>query len=158
MIEVYGLLFCSVIGTIGHFIYELSNKNKIIGYLFSTNESTWEHLKLGITPILMFSIVEILVLKNPNVIVNTCFKIITFTIFTITLYYVSKHILKKNIIILDLAIFYFSLAIAHLVSLKLLHNTYSIFTYLCSITLIALMFYAYKHFYKFKPNNFLFKY
>ena len=48
LIEIYGLLFEVFLGTIGHFLYDLSNKNSIIGFLFSRNESIWEHMKLGI--------------------------------------------------------------------------------------------------------------
>ena len=35
MIEIYGLVFSCVVGTIGHFLFDLSNKNKIVGFLFA---------------------------------------------------------------------------------------------------------------------------
>ena len=38
MIEIFGLLFSSLLGTIGHFLYNLTNKNKIVGLLFAQNE------------------------------------------------------------------------------------------------------------------------
>ena len=49
-----GFLFVSIFGALSHFFYEWSGKNKIVGFLFPANESTWEHLKLAIFPTLLF--------------------------------------------------------------------------------------------------------
>ena len=59
IIELLGFVFAIIVGTVGHFLYEKSNYNKVIGFLFSKNESTWEHMKLGITPIILWTIVEL---------------------------------------------------------------------------------------------------
>ena len=32
------------IGTVGHFLYDLSGKNTFVGYFAPVNESVWEHL------------------------------------------------------------------------------------------------------------------
>ena len=66
IIEIFGLLFSMILGTIGHFLYDLANKNKIIGFLFSKDESLIEHLKLGVTPILMWTIVELFTFNLNN--------------------------------------------------------------------------------------------
>ena len=158
MLEIYGLIFSIIIGTVGHFLYEISNNNKIIGYLFSTNESTWEHLKLGITPIIFWSLIEFILNKNPNIFVNVCLKIIIFCSTLIILYYTYKHILKKNILFFDISIFYLSLAISYLINNKFLsENNYSITIYIISFIFIAIIQYAYLNYSKNPPNNFLFK-
>lgn len=158
MLEIYGLIFSIIIGTVGHFLYEISNNNKIIGYLFSTNESTWEHLKLGITPIIFWSLIEFILTKNPNIFVNVCLKIIIFCITVIILYYTYKHILKKNILLFDISIFYLSLAISYLINNKfLLENNYSITIYFLSFVFLTIIQYAYLNYSKNPPNNFLFK-
>ena len=58
--EVIGLVFSIIIGTIGHFLYDWSNRNSLFGFLFAKNESTWEHIKLGVTPIMLWTIIELL--------------------------------------------------------------------------------------------------
>lgn len=157
MIEIYGLLFSILIGTIGHFLYDLSNKNELIGLFFSKNESTWEHVKLGITPIAIWSIIEIIILKNPNIIINTALKIIVFSLSIIILYYGYKKVLKKNILIIDILVFYISLAITYLVGINNLNTSYVWYLYIPAIIFIISVIYAYKNFSKNPPNSFIFK-
>jgi len=38
------------LGSLAHFLYDLSNDNKILGLFTAVNESTWEHVKIAITP------------------------------------------------------------------------------------------------------------
>lgn len=157
MIEIYGLIFSIIIGTIGHFLFELSNKNKTIGFLFAQNESTWEHIKLGITPIIIWSIIELFVLKNPNIIINTSLKIIVFSLSIIILYYGYKKLLIKNIFILDILVFYISLSTAYLVGINNLNNIYIWYLYIPAIVFLGSIIYAYLNFSKNPPNSFLFK-
>lgn len=157
MIEIYGLIFSCIIGTIGHFLFDLSNKNKIIGFLFAQNESTWEHIKLGITPIIFWGVIELIILKNPNIIINTAFKIIIFSLSIIILYYGYKKILIKNIFILDILVFYISLAVAYLFGINNLNITYIWYLYIPTIIFLGSLIYAYTNFSKNPPNSFLFK-
>ena len=157
MLEIYGLIFTCILGTIGHFLYKLTNKNQIMGFLFATNESTWEHLKLGITPIIIWSIIELLINFNTNIIINTTLKIITFTTLIISIYYLYRHLVKKNIVIIDIAIFYFSTAFAYLVGAKLNNVQYPLIFYFISLIFYILLYFCYKRFTKNPPNNFLFK-
>lgn len=46
------ILFC--IGSMMHFIYELSGENILIGALAPINESVWEHLKMMPIPIILW--------------------------------------------------------------------------------------------------------
>lgn len=157
MIEIYGLIFSIIIGTIGHFLYELTNHNKIIGFFFSQNESTWEHIKLGITPIIIWSIIELIILRNPNIIINTTLKVIVFTLSIIILYYGYKKLLIKNIFIIDIIVFYISLSLSYLVGINLLHNSYVWYLYIPAIIFLISLCYGYKNFSKNPPNSFLFK-
>ena len=67
LIEFFGFLFNIILGTIGHFLYDWSNNNKIIGFFFATDESIWQHLKLGITPVLLWIIIELLTSNLNNI-------------------------------------------------------------------------------------------
>lgn len=44
----------SVVGTLFHFLYDWSNHNKIVGLFAAVNESTWEHIKIALTPTMEF--------------------------------------------------------------------------------------------------------
>lgn len=157
MIEIFGLLFSSLLGTIGHFLYNLTNKNKIVGLLFAQNESTWEHIKLGITPIIIWSVIEVIIIKNPNIFINTVIKIIVFALAIIILYYGYKKLLKKNILFLDILTFYISLSIAYLVGINNFSYNYNWYIYIFAIIFYIALIYAYKNFSKNPPNSFLFK-
>ena len=42
-----------VLGTLFHFVYGFTGENRIVGYFFPINESTWEHMKLVYFPMLL---------------------------------------------------------------------------------------------------------
>lgn len=56
--EIAGLLFTLIFGTLLHFFYQWSGNLWQVGILTPVNESSWEHLKLLFTPLLLFSIAE----------------------------------------------------------------------------------------------------
>ncbi len=49
-----GALFTLVLGTVGHFFYEWSGGNPVIGLFFPVNESVWEHMKLVLFPTALY--------------------------------------------------------------------------------------------------------
>lgn len=122
IIELLGFVFAIMVGTVGHFLYEKSNYNKVIGFLFSKNESTWEHMKLGITPIILWTIIELFTYNFNNLFFAKFVSIITFSLSLYILYYGYKKIVKRNILFLDILVFYISLFLATVVSINILMN------------------------------------
>ena len=57
IIYITGYIAVAILGTLLHFVYEWSGSNMIVGLFSSTNESTWEHMKLAFYPMLIFSII-----------------------------------------------------------------------------------------------------
>ena len=158
LIEILGLLFAIIIGTIGHFLYEWLDYNKFIGFFFSKNENTWEHMKLGITPILLWTIIELFTGKFDNLFFAKFVSIITFSVVLMILYYGSKKIFKKNILFLDILIFYISLGLSSLVSIKLLIKSYLGFLLnLFGLIGLGFVLWLYKKFNKNTPNWFIFR-
>lgn len=158
LLEIIGLVFVIILGTIGHFLYEWSGYNKLIGFFFAKNENTWEHIKLGITPIILWTILEFLTFNYKNLFFSKFLSIIAFSITLMILYYGSKKILKKNILFIDILIFYISLGVASIVSLKLLLNNYLGFILnLFGFIGICFVLWLYYKFYKNTPNWFIFK-
>lgn len=158
IIEILGLVFSIIVGTLGHFLYEWSGYNKVIGFLFARDETTWEHMKLGITPIILWTIVELLTFNFNNLFFSKFSSIVAFSVSLMVLYYGYKKLLKKNILFLDILIFYISLGISSIVSINLLMNTsFGILLNLFSFIGICFVVYLYKKFDKNTPNWFIFK-
>lgn len=57
IVYVIGYIVVTILGTLLHFVYEWSNRNRIVGLFSAVNESTWEHMKLAFFPMLLFSLV-----------------------------------------------------------------------------------------------------
>lgn len=65
-ISVFVIMGLSILS---HFMYEWSN-NFIFSILFPVNESIWEHMKLIVTPVLIFSFIEYFIYKKKDIILN----------------------------------------------------------------------------------------
>lgn len=52
------IIVISVLGTLAHFLYEISHHNKITGLFTAVNESTWEHIKIALTPTILWSLLD----------------------------------------------------------------------------------------------------
>lgn len=158
IIELLGFVFAIIVGTIGHFLYEKSNYNKVIGFLFSKNESTWEHMKLGITPIILWTIIELFTYNFNNLFFAKFVSIITFSLSLYILYYGYKKLIKRNILFLDILIFYISLFLATVVSINILMNMgYGVLLNFLGFVGIIFILYLYKKFSKDKFDLSIFK-
>lgn len=125
MVQLYGFIFTSILGTIGHYLYKFTNNDKIIGFLFSKSESLYQHLKLGYTPILLWMIVEnFKVLNNQNLIAIKGVSLLIFTSVIAIPYFIFNKVLKKNIKFINLFSFYFGLFISYLSTFLLLNSIY----------------------------------
>lgn len=62
--EITGFIFTNILGTLLHFVYELSGNNKFIALFSPVNESPWEHLKMIFFPFFLFTIFLSIKLKN----------------------------------------------------------------------------------------------
>ena len=58
MIEILGIFFTVVIGILLHFTYEWSGRSLLVSFLAPVNESLFEHLKLLVTPYLLWTMAE----------------------------------------------------------------------------------------------------
>ena len=52
------IIFTSVMGTLLHFAYDLSNQSAFFALFSAINESVWEHMKLLFFPMLVFAWIE----------------------------------------------------------------------------------------------------
>ncbi len=56
--EIIGVFSIFILGCLWHFLYESLGENIFLGLIAPVNESMWEHWKLGLYPILIYSAIE----------------------------------------------------------------------------------------------------
>ena len=53
-----GFIVISIVGTLLHFLYEISGHNKVALLFAAVNESTWEHIKIALTPTFLWGLLD----------------------------------------------------------------------------------------------------
>lgn len=116
--QILGIFFTIILGTILHFTYDLTNQNIIVGFFSPINESTWEHLKMIITPMILFAIFEYFIFgKNiENFFSVRALSILLGMFLIVSLFYTYSGILGKNFLILDILIFIISIIFSYILS------------------------------------------
>lgn len=116
--NILAFFFIGILGTLGHFLYEWTGENAIVGMFFPTNESVWEHLKLIFFPTVIYSIIKYLTLneKPDNYIPATAIGIFFGIFIIIAVYYITNGVLGFNADFINIGSYY--VAIIALLSKK----------------------------------------
>lgn len=103
------------LGTLAHFLYDLSHENKILGLFTAVNESTWEHVKIAITPTLIWSLVDgFFYGSNPNYFTAKLTSLAILAFFIPLIFYSYTRFSKKPLLPLDILIFLTAIVLAQL--------------------------------------------
>jgi len=144
--EILGIIFISILGSLFHFLFELSNYNIIVATFAAVNESIWEHLKLAFFPLLIFSAIEYLFVKETanNFIIGKAAAGYLMPLVIVIIFYSYTALLDTNLLIFDIVSFFIAVIIGQLVSLKILlspqySKTYIIISWMALI-ILALIF------------------
>ena len=104
---ILSIIIISVVGTIAHFIYELSDHNKVVGLFGAVNESTWEHIKIALTATILWSLVDgFMYGTNPNYFLAKLLSLLTIIFLMPALFYGYQFLFKKDYAIINILIFY----------------------------------------------------
>ena len=76
-----GYVFTSALGTLLHFLYDLTGESVAVSFFSAVNESTWEHMKIAFWPMFIFAIIQSFYFKDRNDYWNIKLKGILFGIF-----------------------------------------------------------------------------
>lgn len=157
-IFIIGFLFISIVGSLLHFTYKLSKENKFVALFSAVNESTWEHIKMALSGLYLYSIIDYFFIgDNPNYILSKVTSILTIIVLIPLIFYSYTKITKKPILVIDILSFYLTISISQLlgyivISLNPIPNSLSII-FKC-IFLIIFIFYLSATYYP--PKNKLF--
>lgn len=124
--HIIGFIFTIILGSLLHFTYDISNKNMIVAYFSAINESTWEHLKLLIVPVVLFSILEYFLYgKNiENFIIVKTLSILLGMFIIVVVFYTYTGIIGKNYFLLDISLFILSVFLSYYFSYKMLQTKF----------------------------------
>ena len=140
--NILAFIIIGAFGTLGHFLYEWTGENHIIGMFFPVNESTWEHLKLLFFPTLIYSLIEYF--KNKEAFQNyfpaLLLSVYKGMIIIITLFYTVKGILGFNVDFINILIYYIGVGCTIIQKNKILNSEKfaSKNAFIISLTFLAL--------------------
>lgn len=105
--HIAGVVFTFIFGSLIHFVYEFSDKNRLAAVFGSVNESTWEHLKMLFWPMVLFGIFEYFAYgrQHRNFIPAKTLSISIGMFFIISVFYTYTGILGFHLFICDILIF-----------------------------------------------------
>ena len=106
LFTIVGILVVSIIGTLLHFVYEFSKHNKVVGLFSAVNESTWEHIKIALTAMFFWSLIDgALYGALANYFVAKFVSLFAVIVLIPLLFYGYKALLGKDFLFMDVIVF-----------------------------------------------------
>ena len=113
--QLVGFGVTSLLGTVLHFLYDLTGKSLLVAAFSGVNESTWEHMKLLFWPMLLFAVIESFFFREREDF--WCVKlrgILLGLILIPVIFYTYNGIFGKSPDWINIAIFFITAAIAYI--------------------------------------------
>ena len=111
-----GIVLIATIGTLLHFVYEWSHHNKFVAIFAAVNESTWEDIKIAMTPTILWSLYEGYVFgTEPNYLIAKALCLLSIIIIIPILFYSYTAFTKKAILFIDVICFYITITSSQLI-------------------------------------------
>lgn len=153
------IIVICIIGTMGHFMYEISRHNKVVALFAAVNESTWEHIKIALTPMFLMGLIDGFKYGTcSNYFVAKAISLLIIIFLIPIIFYSYSSITKKAILPIDILTFYVTITCAQLAFYKIIkiESLGFIYNYL-SLILIFVIFGFYMSATMLPMKNFLFK-
>ena len=150
-------LVATSIGCLFHFAYELSHRNKIVALFSAVNESTWEHIKIGTSALILVFAAMLFFYPLASVISAAAFALLIFIVLIPALFYPILAVMGRHSIPVSIVEFAFSIFISVLFFDTFVQQEYSQPTVFISSVVLAVIMLSWGLFTFFPPKNFLFK-
>lgn len=153
------IIIICLVGTSLHFLYEVSHHNKYVALFAAVNESTWEHIKIALTPMLLYGLYDGFKYGMlDNYFIAKSMSLLVVIIIIPLIFYTYTKFTKKAILIIDIITFYIAiiggqLTFKYFINLSSLNFIYS---YL-SVILLFIIFGFYMIATLLPFENFIFK-
>ena len=155
----FSIFVVSIIGTASHFLYDFFNHSKLVGVFAAVNESTWEHMKICLTPTIVWSIADFLLYGNNSNYFLAKFISLAVIIFLMpAMFYGYKFLFKKNSVFYNISSFYVVVIVSQLLFFSLVElNVINDLIVILSCIGIFIILFCYFLFTFKPPRIFLFK-
>lgn len=139
-----GVFFTLILGSLSHFFYSWSGENPLAAPFFPVNESTWEHLKLLVSPMFFFSAVEYFVYGKelPGFLPVRVLSLFSGMIVIVAVFYTYTAIAGQHWLWADIGVFVLAVILAYLLSYLLLLKKSAIFAGASVVSIAAGIFIA----------------
>jgi hypothetical protein len=109
-----GFVVIILLGVLFHYIYAWSGRCTIAAIFFPVNESVWEHLKLGLWAIIVFSLFEFHPLRGSvhNYCLAKAAAVIAVTLTILVIFYTYTAVTHHSILFLDILSFVLGVLLA----------------------------------------------
>lgn len=141
-----GIPIIFILGSIFHFLYELTGKLNLVAFIAPINESIWEHTKLALLPMLCWWILWYLIggkklgINRNNWFVATFLATISVPVLITMFYYTYTGGFNIHSLAIDITSFFISVALAQLLGLYVYkHSNFTDKAYVKVIILIVLL-------------------
>lgn len=121
-LALFEFLYVSTVGTIFHFIYDLSGHMFIFALFGAVNESPWEHEKMIVLPWYTWFLIKIFYYKINVTPLEMFLPIFGYIMFINICYYSYTAISKRHLIWIDIPSFYVGIYLGMLMSGLSTHN------------------------------------
>lgn len=120
--QIIGFFFTVILGALLHFVFSWSGESTLVAPIAAVNESTWEHIKLLIVPILIFGLIEYIVYgyNIENFIPIKFVSILIGMLSIVVIFYTYTGIVGDNYLVIDILLFIISVALSYCFSSKYL--------------------------------------
>lgn len=124
-----GIPILFLVGTLFHFIYDLTGNLRLIGYIAPINESVFEHLKLAVFPFIAFYVLYYLFApkqRKPDVhrwFFSGMLALLSVTVIVPLLFYFFTGAFGIESLVFDIVIFLIGIVIAQLLALHTYRHT-----------------------------------
>lgn len=106
-----------LVGSLLHFIYDLSKHDPRVAIIAAVNESYWEHIKIAVWPVFLLAVVEFVFggWKIGSFIPAKTIALYSIPVLMIAIIYAYKFFTKKNILAIDILTFLITIAVSQVV-------------------------------------------
>ena len=159
MDTIIGILFVAIFGTLLHFMYEWSGHKRFVSIFAAGNESTWEHIKIALTPSFIWMLYDgARYGLEPNYFVAKTASLLAIIIIIPVLFYAYQIFAKKAMLPIDIIIFYISIIVSNLLFKYIIGlNSISFFITYFAVILLFVIFGFYMILTLMPFENFIFK-
>ena len=146
--QLMGFAVTSLVGTLLHFLYDLTGKSALVAPFSGVNESTWEHMKLLFWPMFIFAIVQNFFFRDRKDFWCVKLKGILLGLVLIpVIFYTYNGVIGQSPDWINIAIFFISAAVAYIYETRQFKNKTTpckspklAFAVLCVIALLFVIF------------------